>query len=142
MPESVQRAHFTAINPLHAILIGSTIPLFLGAVLSSWAYARTFEIQWTNFASWLVVGGLVFTGLALVWSVVELFGSGRRGRWGWVYAGLVVALFVFGFINALVLAKDAWAAMPAALIFSVIVLLLAIAANWAAHSNRSYGAVS
>lgn len=143
MPESVERAHLRVIHPLHAILIASPIPLFLGAVLSSWAYARTFEIQWTNFASWLVAGGLVFTALALVWALLELFGvRRRRGRGAWLYAGLVVATFVVGFINALVLAKDAWAAMPGALILSGIVLLLAIAANWAAHSNRFQGDVA
>ena len=71
--QSLERASLRPMSPLHAILIASTIPLFLGAVLSSWAYARTFEIQWTNFASWLVAGGLVFAGLALVWSLIELF---------------------------------------------------------------------
>lgn len=118
-----------ALNPVHAILLASTLPLFLGAVLSNWAYASTYEIQWTNFASWLVAGALVFTGLALVWALVDLFI--RRG--GWVYAGLVLVTFVSGFITALLLAKDAWAAMPGAFILSIVTLLLALAANVAGH---------
>jgi uncharacterized membrane protein len=35
---------------------------------------------------------------------------------------------VFGFVNALVHARDAWAAMPAGLILSIVVFLLAAAA--------------
>ncbi len=53
----------------------------------------------------------------------------RDGR-AWLYVGLVAAVLVVGFINALVHAKDAWAAMPTALILSVIVFLLALVAAW------------
>jgi uncharacterized membrane protein len=120
---------------VHAILIASTIPLFLGALLSDWAYASTYLVQWTHFASWLIVGGLVFAGFALLWAVVELLSVGsRRGRGDWLYVALVLATFALGFINALVHAKDAWAAMPAGLILSAIVLALAIASNWAAYT--------
>jgi len=143
MAESNERGHRTGIHPVHAILLASTIPLFLGALLSNWAYASTYQIQWTNFASWLVAGGLVFTGLALAWAAVELLRAGRRrSRNAWIYVGLILATFASGFINALVLAKDAWAAMPAALILSAIVLLLAIAANWAAYADRWEGDIA
>ena len=119
------------IHPVHAVLLASTLPLFLGALLSDWAYSSTYQIQWTNFASWLVAGGLVFTGLALLWAIIDSFRVGPN----WLYLGLLVALFIAGFINALVHAKDAWAAMPAGLILSVIVLLLAIGAIWAGFSS-------
>lgn len=128
------------INPLHAILIASPIPLFLGAVLSNWAYSSTYQIQWTNFASWLMAGGLVFVGAALAWAIVELFTG--RGQRGWIYLGLVLATFVVGFLTALVLAKDAWAAMPGGLILSLITLVLAGAANWAAYRGRARGNVA
>lgn len=137
MAASIERGHRQAIHPVHAILIASTIPLFLGAVLSDWAYASTYQIQWTNFASWLVLGGLVPAGFALLWAIIELFrADSRRSRGHWLYLGLVLATFGLGFINALVHAKDAWGAMPEGLILSGIVLLLALAANWAAHSAR------
>jgi uncharacterized membrane protein len=120
---------------VHAILIASTIPLFLGALLSDWAYASTYLVQWTHFASWLIVGGLVFVGFALLWAIVELLSVGSgRGRGDWLYVALALATFALGFINALVHAKDAWAAMPAGLILSAIVLALAIASNWAAYT--------
>ncbi|WP_241233654.1 DUF2231 domain-containing protein [Altericroceibacterium xinjiangense] len=138
MRDGIDREYCRAIHPVHAVLIASTIPLFLGAVLSNWAYASTYQIQWTNFASWLVAGGLVFTGLALAWAVIALL-RGRRSRRGWIYAGLVALTFISGFMTSLVLAKDAWAAMPAALILSIVTFVLAVAANWAAHSSRVLG---
>ena len=129
-----------AIHPVHAILIASTIPLFLGALLSDWAYASTYVVQWTHFASWLIVGGLVVTGLVLIWAMVALLSVGRqRGTGDWLNLGLVLATFALGIINALVHAKDAWAAMPAGLVLSVIVLILAIAANWAFYTASRQG---
>src|SRR3546814_13838216 len=57
--------HQRALRPMHAILLAGTVPLFLGAMLSDLAYASSYPVQWTNFSSWLIVGGLLFSGLAL-----------------------------------------------------------------------------
>ena len=116
---------------MHAVLAFSTLPLFLGALLSDWAYARSAQVQWTNFASWLIAGALVFAALALVWALV----AGARARElrmrrHALYLLLLVSTFFLGFINALVHARDAWAAMPAGLVLSAVVLVLAIAATW------------
>ena len=91
------------IHPVHAVLLASCLPLFLGAMLSDWAYSSSFEIQWLNFAAWLIVGGLVFAGLALLWGVTDaLRADVPRGRGRWIYVGLLAATLVLGFINALV----------------------------------------
>ena len=120
----------------HAILFTTSVPLFLGVLLADWAYSSTYVIQWTNFASWLNAGALVIAGGALLWALISLLlGGASRTHRGLIYAGLVAAVFVVGFINALVHAKDAWAAMPTALILSVIVLLLALAAAWTGLST-------
>jgi uncharacterized membrane protein len=87
-------------------------------------------VQWTNFASWLIAGGLVVAGIALLWATVDVFrSSATRHRRGAIYLLLLLASFVLGFINALVHARDAWAAMPAGLMLSIVVLLLAAAAS-------------
>jgi uncharacterized membrane protein len=115
---------------MHAVLAFSAVPLFLGALLSDWAYAESYQVQWTNFASWLIAGGLVVAGIALLWATVDVLrSSATRHRRGAIYLLLLLASFVLGFINALVHARDAWAAMPAGLILSVVVLLLAAAAS-------------
>ena len=41
-------------GPLHGTLLAGTVPLFLGALLSDIAYGQTYQIQWANFASWLI----------------------------------------------------------------------------------------
>lgn len=116
------------LHPVHAALLAGTIPLFLGAMLSDIAYSSSYQIQWANFASWLLAGGLVFAGLALLCAVIGLFGAGRERPL--IYILLLVALWILGFIDALVHARDAWAVMPTGLVLSVIVALLAFAATW------------
>ncbi|MCK9540184.1 DUF2231 domain-containing protein [Dokdonella sp.] len=127
------------IHPLHAFLLAGAVPLFLGALLSDIAYARSYQIQWSNFASWLIVGALVFAGLALLWAIVDLFRADRRANRALAYFLLLLATWVLGFINALEHAKDAWAIMPTSLILSVIVAVLACAAAWTGLSTVRVG---
>jgi len=124
---------------LHAVLLAATIPLFMGALLSDIAYARSEQIQWSNFASWLIVGGMVFCGCTLLWAVVEMFHKDRRVGQAIMYVGLLLATFVIGFVNALIHAKDAWAVMPEGLIVSIIVAALAISATWIGFSSLRAG---
>lgn len=120
---------------VHAVLLAGTIPLFLGVLLSDIAYSTSYELQWKNFASWLIVGGLLFGGVALLWTLIELFRAGQRRAGSVVYFLLLLAMWVLGFIDALVHAKDAWASMPAGLILSAIVAVLAIAATGLGFSS-------
>lgn len=129
MAAAVDRRDGVILSPLHAVLLAGIVPLFLGVLLCDWAYGSTYEIQWKNFASWLLVGALVYGGVALLWSLIDLVRADRRGGRPLLYFLLLLTAWVLGFINALVHAKDAWASMPAALILSVIVALLAVAAT-------------
>ncbi len=124
-------------GPLHTILLAGTVPLFLGALLSDIAYYKTYQIQWSNFASWLIAGGLLFCGLALLFALVNLIRAKRtRGR-PLLYAVLLMASFVLGLVNAFEHAKDAWATMPSGLVLSVIATVLALAAAWVGLSTRT-----
>lgn len=144
MAVAVDRAYETRpswLHPLHAVLLAGTLPLFLGALLSDIAYSASYEIQWNNFASWLIAGGLVFGAIALLWAVVDLFRDARGGRGSLSYVLLLLATWILGFVNALVHAKDAWASMPNGLVLSVVVLALACGATWAGFSmSRAAGA--
>ena len=122
------------------LLLAATLTLFLAALLSDIAYGESFEVQWTNFASWLIAGGLVFGGCVLLWALIDLIrADDRRGR-PLVYFLLVLATWVLGFINALIHAKDVWASMPDGLILSAIVVVLAVAATWIGFSTLREGA--
>ncbi|HET6630014.1 MAG TPA: DUF2231 domain-containing protein [Woeseiaceae bacterium] len=142
MSVTVERTHQRTlhwVHPFHAVMLAGTVPLFLGAMLSDIAYSATYQVQWTNFASWLIAGGLVFGAFAVVWAVIDLFHADRRGPRALLYALLVVATWVLGFVNLLIHAKDAWASMPGGLILSVIVLVLACAATWVGFSSLRVG---
>lgn len=122
-------------HPVHAVLLAGTVPLFLGVLLSDLAYILTYEVQWKNFASWLLVGGLVFGGLALLWSLIELPRVAEPGPRKALYPALLLILWVLGFINALVHAGDAWASVPTGPVLSTLAALLAITATGAGFYN-------
>lgn len=121
------------LHPLHAILLAFPFPLFLSAVLSDLAYGATFEVQWANFSSWLIAGGLFVGGFAVLWALINLFRSGTARAI--LYFIVLLAMWVLGFVNALVHAKDAWATMPAGLYLSMVVALLALVAAWTGYSG-------
>lgn len=124
------------IHPVHAVLLASGLPLFLGALLSDWAYHSTYEIQWLNFASWLIAGASLFAGAALLWAVIDFFRRDRtRGRAAALLVMVLLAVFVLGVLDALVHSKDGWATMPAGLILSLLAFLLACFATWLGFSS-------
>ncbi len=117
-------------GPLHATLLAGTVPLFLGALLSDIAYAQTYQIQWANFASWLIAGALVFAGFALLFALVNLVRAEHKGGQPLAYFLLLLVTWVLGLVNAFQHAKDAYAMMPTGLVLSLIVTLLTVSATW------------
>ena len=127
---TVSPTYRIAPGTLHTTLLAGTVPLFLGALLSDIAYFKSYQIQWSNFASWLIAGGLLFCGLALLFALINLIRAREKKGQPLVYFLVLLATFVLGLVNAFQHAKDAWAAMPSGLALSVIVALLACAAVW------------
>lgn len=130
MATTIERPAPGALHPIHEVFLAGTIPLFLGAALSDAAYASSYEIQWNNFASWLIAGGLVFGAVALLFALADVIRPHRRTRGTVVYLLVLLATWVVGFFNALMHARDAWASMPTGLVLSVIVVVLACVATW------------
>ena len=127
---------FRPIHPLHAMLIALPLPLFLGAWLSDLAYTFSFQVQWVNFASWLIVGALVGGGFALLWILIDLIRDrAALSQRQLFHAGVMLVMWVLGFINALVHAKDAWATMPEGVWLSCLVTALAFVASWMGYSG-------
>lgn len=122
--------HSGPLHPLHTILLVGTIPLFLGAMLSDYAYSSTYHIQWSIFSSWLIVGGLVFAGLALLCAMISLVRADRRHGLFLAYFFLLLIAWVTGIFNALIHARDAWGMMPTGFILSIVVTILACTAAW------------
>lgn len=126
-------------SPLHAILLAGTVPLFLGGLLSDIAYFQTYQIQWANFASWLIAGGMLFCGLALLFALVNLIRADHKAGRPVLYFVLLLITFALGLINAFEHAKDAWAVMPTGLVLSIIVTGLAFIAAWIGLTNLRSG---
>lgn len=81
-------------------------------------------------------------GFALLWALINLFrrGPASKGRL-LVYFAVLLVMWVLGFVNALVHAKDAWATMPEGLYLSAIATLLALVAAWIGYSGFHTGEV-
>lgn len=124
------------IHPLHAILLAFPLPLFVGALVSDLAYRGSFHVQWANFSSWLIAGGLLVGAFAVLWALVDLLrsGTGPKARRA-IYFVVLAAMWGLGFVNALVHAKDAWATMPDGLYLSALTSLLALGASWIGFSG-------
>ena len=128
-PTLDRRLYEPSLHPLRALLLGAADAFLVSGFLSDWAYFSDHQIQWKNFADWLIVGGLIFGGSALLWALIDLFRSSLdRGR-RIIAFGLLLAAFILGIVDELVHAKDAWASMPDALIISAVVAVLAVAAT-------------
>ena len=127
-------------GPLHATLLAGTVPLFLGALISDIAYGQTYQIQWANFASWLIAGALVFCGFALLFALVNLLRAEHKVGRPAVYCLLLLATWVLGLVNAFQHAKDAYAMMPTGLVLSVVVTVLSVVATWVGLTNLGSGA--
>ena len=82
---------------------------------------------------------MVFTGLTLLWALVDLFRTGRDRRRGFLYAILLLAIFGLGLVNSFVHARDAWGTMPDGLILSVIVTAATLVAIWLGVSGTRVG---
>ncbi len=124
---------------MQAFLLAATVPPFLGAVLSDYAYTSTYHVQWSNFSSWLIVGGLVFGFAALLCSLINLNRADRRGGRPAVSLVLILAVCGLGVVNAFVHARDAWATMPTGIVLSLIVAVLACVATAIVFSSLRVG---
>ena len=123
---------------LHRILLAFPTALFPAALVTDIAYLRTAQIQWTNFSAWLIAGALVFCGVVLAWSLIELLLALRvdRRRRQLIYPVLLAALFVLGLLNAFKHSQDAWSSVGAfGLILSMLSTLLVLAAAFVAYSG-------
>lgn len=135
MASSVDRAPPRGIHLFHAAVLAGALPLFLGALLADYAYWSSHQIEWSNFASWLLVGAMVLTSIALVCEIFALV----RGNRSVLFILLLAATWVVGLFDSLHHARDAWGIMPTALVLSVIASALALAATWIGFSSLRAG---
>ncbi len=129
------------LNPLHAMLLAFPMTLFVSAVICDIAFLNTAQIQWSNFSAWLIAGGLIFGGLAVVWAIAATVVSPRRKGPG-AYLLMLGAMWLIGLINAFLHARDAWYSVTATgLVLSIVTAFLALAAAWTGYRGFAIGEI-
>lgn len=127
-----------ALGAIHAILAGFPFALFSSGLAADIAYLKTAEIQWTNFAAWLITGALLVGGVVLAWALAALligFRSPDRTR-RIIYVLLLMAMWIMGLINAFKHSQDAWSSVGSlGLMLSIASAMLAFGANFVLHSG-------
>lgn len=137
MVSIVDRVPPRGINLFHAAILAGALTLFLATLLADYAYWSSHQIQWSNFASWLVIGAMVLVSIAIIFEIVDLV----RGSRGAIYIVLLVATWIVGLFDALQHARDAWGIMPTALLLSVVAAVLALVATWIGFASLRAGGV-
>lgn len=116
--------------PLHAILLGFPPALFLSGLAADIAFLQTSQMQWSNFAAWLIVGAMVFSAILLLWGVIEVLW--RRTARVLIVLGLLLLVNGLGLVNAFQHSRDGWSSVgTVGLALSILTSLAAIAAAWA-----------
>ncbi|PDO86821.1 DUF2231 domain-containing protein [Kosakonia pseudosacchari] len=110
-------------------------PLPTGFFAAAWIfdilYIKTFQIMWTDAASWLIAIGLLIAIIPRLIHLVQVFvtqrhrtsGAEKLHFWLWLVA-IVLAIF-----NAFVHSRDAYAVVPSGVILSTAVVILLLIAH-------------
>ena len=130
MSTSIRGRRGTWPQPLLVISLSGSLFFFIGSALSDWAYASSYEIQWENFASWLLAGALILSGIALAYAAADLRKPARRSRAGVLFILWLALGWIVGFFDVLMHARDACASMPAGLWMSITASAAVAVAVW------------
>jgi len=134
MPELITRRETGVARvaaPIYLLLFPIPVVLFIAALVTDIAYAKTASITWLNFSEWLIAAGLVFGVLAAIALIVEFCASRaiRSGRIGWTHLVLFFVALVVELFNALIHTRDGWTAVvPTGMTLSILGVLLLLAA--------------
>ena len=115
--------------PVHAMVVGFPVVCFIGALIADVAYAQSPQVQWANFAQWLLALGEIIGVAAALFGLFDLFMNKREMRptialWHW--AGSVTTL-VLGLFNNFVHARDGYTGVvPTGLTLSILTVITVI----------------
>ncbi|QGN54550.1 DUF2231 domain-containing protein [Novosphingobium sp. Gsoil 351] len=123
--------------PVHAMLVPFPIVGFTGALLCDLAYVGSNgQVQWSNFAQWLLASGEFFGALAALFGLIDLLATRRHARpaSAWLHLGLSALVLVLGLFNNLVHARDGWTGVvPTGLTLSLLTVLALAVTGFLGH---------
>lgn len=126
-------------HPIHAMLAAYPLAFFSAALVTDILYVNSPQPQWSNFSVWLITFGLIMGVAAAAAGIADaLLNRGRPRRHSWLHSLGTLLMLGLALVNAFVHSRDGWTAvMPAGLILSAIVALLALVTSWAGYALAS-----
>ena len=117
----------------HRLLVSFPIVCFLGALLADITYANTADMQWANFAVWLLTFGLIGGAGALVTGMIDFLGDRRMRSLpaAWAHGLGSVVVMLLALWNVFVHSRDAWTSVvPTGLTLSIVTVALMAVTGW------------
>lgn len=128
------------VQSLFRLLVPVALLAFIGAVLTDWAYARSATIDYSNASAWLLLVGLIATGMVIALLALSFAGGWLRREYRWIGLGLFVLGFVVEIINFMIHNRDGWTTVvPTGFTLSVVGAIIMLAAAWIARAPLSGG---
>ncbi|NKJ40778.1 MULTISPECIES: DUF2231 domain-containing protein [unclassified Novosphingobium] len=122
--------------PVHAMLVPFPIACFTGAMLCDIVYSLSPQVQWANFAQWLLVFGMLFGVPAAVFGLVDFLGNRAvtRPGTGWLHLGGNAVVLVLALINNFIHARDGWTGVvPTGITLSVLTVVVMVGTGFLGH---------
>ena len=123
--------------PVHAMLVPFPIAGFTGALLADIAFYNSGgQVQWANFAEWLLAFGKLFGVLAALFGLIDLLRTprGARPTAAWFHFAGSATTLTLGLFNNLVHARDGWTGIvPAGLTLSVLTVMALVVTGFLGH---------
>jgi uncharacterized membrane protein len=116
--------------PVYSLLAQFPAVSFTLALLTDLAYWYTEDLMWQHFSAWLLFGGLVFAGFAILAGIIELLiRSAHWPAWPHILGGVVV--LILALLNSFVHAADGWTAVvPWGLTLSALTVAVMLVTAW------------
>lgn len=115
---------------LHPFFIGLGGALLMAALFTDYMYYSNSLIQWSNFSTWLILGGLVLALVAAIFLLIDIF-VGQAGKIRWLDFALLSVAAILSIFNELVHTRDGWTTVvPTGITLSAIVTVLLVIAGF------------
>jgi uncharacterized membrane protein len=116
-------------RPLHPFFVGLGGTLLIAALFTDAMYSSNSLMQWANFSTWLIAGGLVLALIAAIVLLIDV-ALGWAGPIRWLDFALVGVAALLSLVNVFVHTRDGWTSVvPTGITLSVIVAILLVIAG-------------
>jgi uncharacterized membrane protein len=125
MADEFRTARPPIVPLLHIVFGLFAFAFFIAALIADIVFANSGNLAWQYFSIWLITGGMIMGGFALLFALIDTFRGGswrRRNLWP---LGLSILAWLLGLLDAFVHSRDGWTAVvPGGLILTALVVVI------------------